>query len=134
MVGMFSVGHISMMVSFTVVVVVVVSFVARLVGISVDSRFFMVTVHLRVMGNVVCMIRLLSVLLRVKMLRPLIVVMGFYMVGASRGLGQSFTGSTGFILVGMMMGFNMRSTLGSNRVLRFSKGVRSTISTRDITR
>lgn len=80
------------------------------------------------------MIRLPSVLLRVKMLRPLIVVMAFYIAGASRGLGQSFTGSMGFILVGMMRGFNMRSTLGSTRVLRFSKGVRSTISTRDITR
>lgn len=61
-------------------------------------------------------------------------VMGFPLVAANRGgMGQSYTGFTGVTLVGMI-GFNMRSILGSTRVLRLSKGMRSAISVRDISR
>lgn len=130
----FVIDMISMMASM-MLTMVRGGFLALTMGISLDVSSFLAMGHLRVIRNVVYMLRLPYVLLGVKMLRPLIVVMmGFPIVGASRGLGQSFTGSTGFILVGMMMGFSMRSTLGSTRVLRFSKGVRSTISMRNITR
>lgn len=83
------------------------------------------------MGNVFCMLRLPSVLLLVKMVRPLIV--GCPMAVGNRGVGQNYTGSI-VILVGMMMWVNKRSTLGSTRVLRLTRRMRSTISLRDIAR
>lgn len=126
-VGMFTMVRMGMMALMMVISVEMRSFLAT------ERRMGAIEPRTGAIGNGVCMI---SVLLGVKMVRPLMVLlMGCPLVAASRGgVGQRFTGSMGVILVGMMIRVNTRSTLGSTRVLGLSKGVRSTISVRDVIR